>query len=175
MLHVLLPLLALSAAAVADDAARSRGAPPDAVSPAVRHRLDRADAALAANGQIPTRSVQSRRLGTQTRRARNVPPPYSIDLASRMRRLAPMPAPKETYKEFDHELMAKITAKNNALRAERKDKDVTEPYRRPPPDYLPVSTKAAKLQAHKERIARLNDARRKLHAKYAPKLLPART
>lgn len=118
MLRVLLPLLALSAAAAADGAARSSGATPDAVSPAVCHRLDRADAALAATGQIPTRLVQSQASARSRGDCISRLLLISRNLASRMRRLASMQAPRETYKEFDHELMARIAAKNNALRAQ---------------------------------------------------------
>ncbi|MGH7136948.1 MAG: hypothetical protein ACREHD_14505 [Pirellulales bacterium] len=75
---------------------------------------------------------------------------------------------KGSYKEFDYELMARISAKNNALREQRKANGVVEPYKRPKSDYLPDT--AARAQAHKDKIARVNEARKLLHAKYAVKL-----
>lgn len=127
MLYIVLPLLAFGTAIADNDAAHARGdAREAAVSAAVRRRLDRADAALAATGSLPTPSLPSRNLG------------------ERMRRLSEAPAREAAVtRTFDYELLARITAKNQASRDKQREQGrvnrTVEQYRKPPPTYLSAS------------------------------------
>ncbi|HEX7378724.1 MAG TPA: hypothetical protein VF278_16505 [Pirellulales bacterium] len=155
MLYVVLPLLAFGAAIADNDPGRPRDDERGGVSPAVRRRLERADAALAATGRLPTPSLPSRNLG------------------ERMRRLSEAPAREEVVtRTFDYALLARIAAKNRTLRDKQREQGrvsrTVEKYRKPPPKYLSTSGEvrspgnASQKPSRREAIAQARQKLRKI-------------